>query len=178
MRVGLLISSSEDTGQAKFAEFIRLLKNSPYARFHPRLGTKYAVFGAFRARFVVAISSTPTFSTRCHLLGSRVNRDRKKGRGVEQPRPFFVPSSVGGSRYPSGSGGSPSSKLSGMDPKNAPAESRPRNTFSQSGAIRSFLSASTRSKPLPRFCCNGVGRHSEQIPTWGSRPREQQRRED
>jgi hypothetical protein len=37
-------------------EGLRLLKNSPYARFHPRSGTKYAVFGAFRAGFVVAIS--------------------------------------------------------------------------------------------------------------------------
>jgi len=39
------------------------LKNSLYARFDLRSGTKLAVFGAFQARFVVAVSSMPTFST-------------------------------------------------------------------------------------------------------------------
>jgi hypothetical protein len=41
-----------------------LLKNSLHARFDPILGTKRAGFGRFQARFVVAIGSTPTFSTR------------------------------------------------------------------------------------------------------------------
>ena len=41
----------------------RLLKNFLYARFDLRSGTKHAVFGALRARFVVTLSSTPTFST-------------------------------------------------------------------------------------------------------------------
>jgi hypothetical protein len=40
-----------------------LLKNSPAVRFHPRSGIKQAGLGAFRARFVVAISSMATFST-------------------------------------------------------------------------------------------------------------------
>jgi hypothetical protein len=39
------------------------LKNSLCARFHPRSGAKYAILGAFRAPFVVATSSMPTFST-------------------------------------------------------------------------------------------------------------------
>jgi hypothetical protein len=39
------------------------LKNPLGAPFHPRSGTKYADFGTSRARFVVAISSVPTFST-------------------------------------------------------------------------------------------------------------------
>jgi hypothetical protein len=39
------------------------LKNTPYACFHSRSGTKHAAFGAIGARFVVATSSTPTFST-------------------------------------------------------------------------------------------------------------------
>jgi hypothetical protein len=38
-----------------------LLKNALGARFHPRSETKYSEFGAFRARFVVVISSVPTF---------------------------------------------------------------------------------------------------------------------
>jgi hypothetical protein len=44
-------------------EEVRLLKNTLGTRFRPRSGTKHAGFGAFEARFVVAISSTPTFST-------------------------------------------------------------------------------------------------------------------
>jgi hypothetical protein len=40
-----------------------LLKNSLYARFRPRSGTKHTGFGALQARFLVVISSTPTFST-------------------------------------------------------------------------------------------------------------------
>jgi hypothetical protein len=39
-----------------------VLKNSFRVAFHPRLGTKYADFGAVRARFLVAMSSVPTFS--------------------------------------------------------------------------------------------------------------------
>jgi len=35
----------------------------PGARFHPGSSTRYAGFGTFRARFVLAISSMPTFST-------------------------------------------------------------------------------------------------------------------
>jgi hypothetical protein len=41
-----------------------VLKNSLGARFHPESCTKYTDFWAFRARFGVAISSVPTFSTR------------------------------------------------------------------------------------------------------------------
>ncbi len=41
-----------------------MLKNSLGARFHPESGTKYTDLGTFRARFVVAIISVPTFSTR------------------------------------------------------------------------------------------------------------------
>jgi hypothetical protein len=41
----------------------RLLKNALDARFHPISGIKDTDFGAFRAQFVVAISSMPTFST-------------------------------------------------------------------------------------------------------------------
>jgi hypothetical protein len=37
--------------------------NSLGTRFDPRSGTIHAAFGAFRARFMVALSSTPTFST-------------------------------------------------------------------------------------------------------------------
>ena len=48
---------------ANFREHHRLLKNFLYARFDLRSGTKHAVFGALRARFVVTLSSTPTFST-------------------------------------------------------------------------------------------------------------------
>jgi hypothetical protein len=33
----------------KFAERTRLLKNSPYARFHSRSSTKYAAFGGFQS---------------------------------------------------------------------------------------------------------------------------------
>jgi hypothetical protein len=50
------------------------LKNSLGTRFRPRSGTKHAGFEEFQARFVVAISSTPTFSTGSHLLGSSVNK--------------------------------------------------------------------------------------------------------
>jgi hypothetical protein len=56
-----------------FREDIRLLKNSLGTRFHHRSGTKHAGFGAFQARFVVAISSKPTFSTASHLVGNLVN---------------------------------------------------------------------------------------------------------
>jgi hypothetical protein len=52
-------------GPLKFREFFSLLKNSLAVRFHPRSGTKQAGLGAFRARFVVAISSMATFSTGC-----------------------------------------------------------------------------------------------------------------
>ena len=45
-------------------EGVRLLKNPLGGRFRSRSGTKHTGFGAFRARFVVVISSTPTFSTR------------------------------------------------------------------------------------------------------------------
>jgi hypothetical protein len=41
-----------------------LLKNSLGSRFHITWGMKYAVLGRFRAPFVVATSSMPTFSTR------------------------------------------------------------------------------------------------------------------
>jgi hypothetical protein len=51
-------------------EEVSLLKNSLGTRFRPRSGTKHAGFGAFQARFVVAISSTPTFSTASLLLGN------------------------------------------------------------------------------------------------------------
>ncbi len=64
------VSENELWRKPGFREEHRLLKNSPYTRFHPRLDTKYAVFGAFRARFVAAISSTPTFSTGSHLVGN------------------------------------------------------------------------------------------------------------
>jgi hypothetical protein len=47
-----------------------LLKNSLYARFDLTSGTKHAVFGALRARFVVTFSSTPSFSTGWSVLGS------------------------------------------------------------------------------------------------------------
>jgi hypothetical protein len=40
-----------------------VLKNSLRVRFHPRLGTNYADFGALLARLVVAMSSVLTFST-------------------------------------------------------------------------------------------------------------------
>jgi hypothetical protein len=46
-----------------FREHLRLLKNSLYARFDPRSGTKQAAFGTFGDLFVVAFSSMPTFST-------------------------------------------------------------------------------------------------------------------
>jgi hypothetical protein len=58
-----------------------LLKNSLYARFYPRSTVKHAVFGTSRACFVAAIGSMPTFSTRCPLLGSRVNKGRRIGFG-------------------------------------------------------------------------------------------------
>jgi hypothetical protein len=48
-----------------------VLKNSLGARFRPNARTKRADFGALGARFGIAISSIPTFSTRCGLLGSR-----------------------------------------------------------------------------------------------------------
>jgi hypothetical protein len=51
-----------------------LLNNSLGARFHPGPGTKYAGFGTFRARFVLAISSMPTFSTSCNLPRTGVNK--------------------------------------------------------------------------------------------------------
>jgi hypothetical protein len=45
-----------------------LLKNSLGARIGPSVGTEYADLGAFRSRFVVAISSMSTFSTGCRIL--------------------------------------------------------------------------------------------------------------
>jgi hypothetical protein len=66
----------KDRGYAGFREFDSLLKNSLGARVQPTLGTKYAGFEAFRARFVVAISSIPPFSTGWGLLGTSVNKDR------------------------------------------------------------------------------------------------------
>jgi hypothetical protein len=45
-----------------------LLKNSLGARIGPSVGTEYADLGAFRSRFVVAISSMSTFSTGWHVL--------------------------------------------------------------------------------------------------------------
>jgi hypothetical protein len=45
-----------------------VLKKSLRVRIHPRLGTEYADFGALGARFVVAMSSVPTFSTGCFIL--------------------------------------------------------------------------------------------------------------
>jgi hypothetical protein len=51
--------------QYKFGEFSSLLKNSLGARIGPGVGTEYADLGAFRSRFVVAISSMSTFSTGC-----------------------------------------------------------------------------------------------------------------
>ena len=56
-----------------------VLKNSPGARFRVKADTKRTRFGALGARFVVAISSTPTFSTGCHLLSTPVNKDKRKG---------------------------------------------------------------------------------------------------
>src|SRR5215211_6647748 len=53
------------------SKLARLLKNSLYARFDLRSGTKLAVFGAFQARFVVAVSSMPTFSTGSCVLTRR-----------------------------------------------------------------------------------------------------------
>jgi hypothetical protein len=50
--------------RANFRESLRLLKNSLCACSNPRSDTKHAVCGAFEARFVVAISSMLTFSTR------------------------------------------------------------------------------------------------------------------
>ena len=58
---------------AKFAEFISLLKNSVGTRFRPGSATKHTAFGAFRARFWVAISSKPTFSTGSDLPRTQVN---------------------------------------------------------------------------------------------------------
>src|SRR5215218_5345366 len=57
-----------------FREDPSLLKNAHCARFHPRSGTKYAAFGAVRARFLVAMSSMPTFSTGWGVLGNRYTR--------------------------------------------------------------------------------------------------------
>jgi hypothetical protein len=57
-----------------FREHFSLLKNSLGARFHPGSDTKHTDFGAFQARFVVAISSMPTFSTGSLLPGTWVNR--------------------------------------------------------------------------------------------------------
>src|SRR5215207_3767558 len=54
----------------------------------------------------------------------------------------------GGRRYPSGGGGRPSKKLGGMVSANS-SSVRPKYTLSQSPATTSFLSASTRSTPLP-----------------------------
>jgi len=65
-----LSRTSENTPQAKFVEHPSLLKNSLCARFHPRLDTKYDDFGAFRARFAIATSPMPTFSTGWGLLRS------------------------------------------------------------------------------------------------------------
>jgi hypothetical protein len=47
-----------------FAEFTSLLKNSLDARLHPRSGTKFAGFGAFQARFLVAIRLDTDFFNR------------------------------------------------------------------------------------------------------------------
>jgi hypothetical protein len=60
------VRRSQNAVRAKFAEFTSLLKNTLCARFHPESGIKYADFGAFRVRFVVAFSSMPTFSTVIH----------------------------------------------------------------------------------------------------------------
>ena len=62
-----------------------LLKNTPNACFHCRSGTKYAVFGGFRTQFVLATSSTPTFSTGCFLPRTPLNKDKEKGRSCSAP---------------------------------------------------------------------------------------------
>jgi hypothetical protein len=48
----------------------------------PQIGHQTYQFGVFRARFLVAISSTPTFSTRWLLPRIRVNKRKKKGREI------------------------------------------------------------------------------------------------
>jgi hypothetical protein len=47
-----------------------VLKNPLGARLRPRSGTKQSDFGPFGARFVAAIGSMPTFSTRWWILRS------------------------------------------------------------------------------------------------------------
>ena|SRR5215211_4249698 len=54
-----------------------VLKNSLRGSFHPRSGTKYADFGALRARFLVAMSSVPTFLTRWWILRNTSPRSSK-----------------------------------------------------------------------------------------------------
>jgi hypothetical protein len=51
-------------------ERVSLLKNLLGAHFYPKSGAKYAGFGVYRARFVVAIGSMTTFSTGWGLLRS------------------------------------------------------------------------------------------------------------
>ena len=60
-----------------FGERFSVLKNSLGARFQSKPGTKCTDFGAPRARFVVAISSMPTFSTGWLLPRTRVNKGKK-----------------------------------------------------------------------------------------------------
>jgi hypothetical protein len=62
-----------------------VLKNSLRVRFHPRLGTKYADFGALLARFVVAMSSVLTFSTGCPLPRTRVNKAARRAEAASTP---------------------------------------------------------------------------------------------
>ena len=52
------------------------MKNSSRARFRPRSSTKHTGFGAFQVRSLVAISSTPAFSTGWDVLRSPYPRIR------------------------------------------------------------------------------------------------------
>jgi len=58
------------THHEKIVNRASLLKNSLGARFDPGSGVKHAVFWASGARFVVAIGSMPTFSTRWCVSGT------------------------------------------------------------------------------------------------------------
>src|SRR5215207_3083199 len=61
LRVSCAATSAEEAYSPECVEGASLLKNSLCARFHLRSGTKYADFGAFGTRFVVAFGSMPTF---------------------------------------------------------------------------------------------------------------------
>jgi hypothetical protein len=71
-----------DSFMVKLAECTSVLKNSLGTRFRPGSATKHTGFGAFRARSLVDISSTPTFSTGSHLPRTQVNNEPRSSMWV------------------------------------------------------------------------------------------------